>query len=242
MNVLNGHFAEHLVELRRRVLVSFVAIGVFSATAYYFSEPIARFFMAPLFHAHPALAKLVYTNLTEAFISYLKVSLLVGVLVSFPVLLYEIWMFVAPGLHKHERRVARQVVFWATLLFAAGVAFAYFVVMPQALSFLLGFAGEGLEPLPKLDAYLTFVVRASLAFGLAFEIPFLMVVASRTGLVAGGYFVRQRKYFYLIILVLSFLLTVGDVFSTVLLAVPLFALYEAGLLVVRMFSRAENRV
>lgn len=240
MSVLSEHFSPHLQELRKRILISFIAIIVCSVAAYFFSEQLAVFFMKPLFTAHPSLSKLVYTNLTEAFISYLKISFLVGMIASFPVLCYQCWMFVAPGLRKDERKVAFRVVFWATALFFAGVSFAYFVVMPHALEFLVGFAGDQLEPMLKLDAYLTFVVRASLAFGLAFEVPFLMVVATKTGLVAKGYFVKQRKYFYLGIVVLSFLLTVGDIFSAVLLALPLFGLYEAGLLVTRLFSSSES--
>lgn len=233
---LVSHFGSHLQELRKRVLISFLAIVSFTVVAYIFSEHITRFFMEPLLLAHPALVKLVYTNLTEAFVSYLKVSLLTGIIFSFPIVLYESWMFVAPGLLKSEKNVVLQVVLGASLLFAGGVAFAYFVVLPEALAFLMGFAREGLQPLPKLDSYLTFVARASLAFGLAFEIPFLMVVAGKTGIVGKNYFRKQRKYFYLIILVLAFLLTVGDLFSAFLLALPLIGLYEGGILILHLLS------
>lgn len=236
MGGLNEHLAVHLAELRRRLLIAVGAIVVCSSVAYIFSRQIAGFFVAPLFRADPTLGKLVYTNLTEAFLAYLKVSLLVGLIFSFPVLLYELWMFVSPGLHRNERRLALKVVGAATLLFAAGATFAYFVVMPDALSFLMGFAGERLTALPKLDAYLTFIARSTLAFGLAFEVPFLMVIAQRTGLVAKDHFRKKRLYFYASIVILSFLLTVGDFFSALLLALPLFGLYEGGLLVIRLFS------
>lgn len=227
-------FAGHLHELRKRVLFSFLAVVLFSTLAYINSEQISRLFMAPLFQAYPALAGLVYTNLTEAFISYIKVSILVGIICSFPILCYEVWMYVSPGLYKQERRLALQVVFWATILFAAGVFFSFFIVLPKALTFLMSFAGDQLEPMPKLDAYLTFVARGTLAFGLAFEIPFLMVVAGKTGLFPLEHFVAKRTKFYLVILVLAFLLTAGDLFSTVLLALPLFGLYESGILVMRL--------
>ena len=230
------HFSVHLVELRRRALVACAAIILLTGVAYLFAEEITRFFMAPILHAHPALGKLVYTNLTEAFISYLKVALLVGLIGAFPVCLHEVWMFVAPGLHRHEKRVALAVVGAATLLFAAGILFAYLVVLPEALAFLMGFSREGLEPLPKLDSYLTFVARSCLAFGLAFEIPFLMVVAGKTGLVQRGYFQRQRKYFYPAILLIAFLLTAGDLFAALLLAIPLCLLYESGALILRLLS------
>jgi len=236
MTELAGHFSGHLRELRNRVLVSFLAILVATLIAYAFSEQLVRFLMVPLIQGHPNLAKLVYTNLTEAFVSYLKISLLAGLMVGFPVCCYELWMFIAPGLHQHERRMARTVVFWATALFAGGVVFAYLVVLPRTLAFLLSFADAQLEPLLRLDAYLTFVARTSLAFGLAFEVPFLMVMSAKAGIVSKGYFSRQRKYFYLAILVLAFLLTAGDMLSAGLLAVPLFGLYEAGILISRPFK------
>lgn len=240
MTALAGHFSGHLRELRNRVSVIFLSILATTIVAYAFSEHLVRFLMVPLIQGHPNLAKLVYTNLTEAFVSYLKISLLAGLVAGFPVCCYELWMFIAPGLHRHERRLARTVVFWASSLFACGVVFAYLVVMPEMLSFLLSFAGEQLEPLLRLDAYLTFVARTSLAFGLAFEVPFLMVMTVKAGIVATVYFSRQRKYFYLAILILAFLLTAGDVMSTVLLAVPLFGLYEAGILISRLFNKKVN--
>lgn len=236
MTSLLGHFSVHFVELRRRVLISFLAVFVAALVAYAFSEEIVRFLMAPLNAGHPYPGKLVYTHLTEAFVSYLKVSLLVGLMAAFPVCAYQIWMFVAPGLHRHEKRQARQVIFWATLLFAGGALFAWLVVLPQLLSFLLGFASERLIPLPRLDAYLTFVVRAIFTFALAFEIPFLMVMATRTGLVGKGYFARQRLYFSLAMVVLAFFLTLGDPVATLLLAAPLLLLYEAGILISRLFA------
>jgi sec-independent protein translocase protein TatC len=237
MSPLADHFGDHLRELRKRVAIAFGAVVLFSLIAYFFSQQISRFLVAPLFQASPDLSTLVYTNLTEAFVSYLKISVLFGLATAFPVMLYEAWAFVAPALHKHEKKTTLAVVFWATLLFAFGVAFAYFVIMPEALAFLMSFAGENLQALPKLDSYLTFVVRSSLAFGLAFEIPFLMVAAGKIGLVPRTYFSRQRKYFYPAILVLSFLLAAGDVVSTLLLGLPLFVLYELGILVMRIFIR-----
>lgn len=241
MSPLASHFSLHLRELRQRVTISFAAVLFASIVAYFFSRDLSQLFMIPLFAASPDLTGLVYTNLTEAFISYLKISLLVGLIVSFPVLLYQAWMFVAPGLHKHEKKMVLQIVFWATALFGFGVGFAYFAVMPQALTFLMSFARENLEPLPKLDSYLTFIVRTSLAFGLSFEIPFLMVVAGKTGLVPRDYFTRQRVYYYLAIVILSFLLTAGDIFAAMLLSLPLFGLYELAIVVMRIFVWKEAK-
>lgn len=220
-DAVTGHFKGHLLELRRRITISFVAIALASGIAYFFSESITAFFIAPLFASCPELSHLVYTNLTEAFVSYLKISVLVGVFAGFPVILYQVWMFAAPGLHKHEKRFALVVVFWATFLFGFGVVFAYVGVMPRALTYLMSFAGDELTAMPKLDSYLSFVARSGLAFGLAFEIPFLMVMAGKAGFVDRAYFSKQRKYFYLAIIVLSFLLAAGDFMSTMLLVFPL---------------------
>jgi sec-independent protein translocase protein TatC len=226
----------HLQELRQRLLVSFGAVFLFAGLSYAFAEQIARFFMTPLFLASPTLIKLVYTNLTEAFITYLKLSLILGVIFSIPVLIYEIWMFIAPGLHANEKKTALTIVFWATLLFSAGACFAFFIVLPRVLHFFMGFANPQLTPLPKLSAYLTFVARTSLGFGLAFEIPFLMVAAAKIGWVRHNYFSTRRKYFYPAILVLSFLLAAGDFMAATLLCLPLFALYESGILIIRLFG------
>jgi sec-independent protein translocase protein TatC len=227
----------HLKELRQRLIVSFGAIFLFSALSYIFAEQAARFFMTPLFFASPTLIKLVYTNLTEAFITYLKLSLLLGIIFSIPVLLYQMWMFAAPGLHVSEKKTVLTIVFWATLLFAAGASFAFFTVLPRALHFFMGFANPQLTPLPKLSAYLTFVARTSLAFGLAFEIPFLMVAAAKIGWVKRNYFSTKRKYFYPAILVLSVLLAAGDLMAAFLLCLPLFALYESGILIIKLFTK-----
>lgn len=232
----------HLVELRQRLMVSFGAIFLFAALSYAFAEHIARFFMTPLFLASPTLIKLVYTNLTEAFITYLKLSLLLGVICSIPVLLYELWMFAAPGLHANEKKTVLTVVFWASLLFAAGAGFAFFIVLPQALHFFIGFANPQLTALPKLSSYLTFVARTSLAFGLAFEIPFLMVAAVKIGWVRRTYFAARRKYFYPAILLLAFLLAAGDIMAAVLLCLPLFALYESGILIIRLFTGNAEKI
>lgn len=230
------HFAPHHQELRRRLIRCFLAIALASCLAYLGIERIAEFFMQPLFHAYPPLHKLVYTRLTEAFITYLKLSILVGIILSFPVLIYQVWMFVAPGLMDDERRLARNIVFWSSFLFICGALFALFIVLPRILAFFMSYAGPNLEPLPRLGLYLTFVGRMVLAFGISFEIPFLMFMISRAGLVSTKYFARKRLYFYIAIVVLAFLLTAGEVTATVLLSLPLFGLYETGILLGKIFG------
>ncbi|PIE58289.1 MAG: twin-arginine translocase subunit TatC [Desulfobulbus propionicus] len=232
------HFRPHHEELRKRVLSSIIALILCSSVAYVFKEQITQLCMAPLFQAHPELEKLVYTKLTEAFISYIKISLLAGCIGSFPFLLYQLWMFISPGLLADEKKTACIVVFWATLLFAGGGLFAFFAVLPLILKFFMGYAGPHLIPMPKFGLYLTFVGRLILTFSLAFEIPFLMVIAGKTGLVSFLYFQKKRLWFYLAILMLAFTLTAGEVTATVLLMVPLLLLYESGILVGTLLNRS----
>ncbi len=237
MTSASNHFSSHLHELRQRVLISFIAITLFSGISYMFRVPLADFFVAPLFKAYPDLATLIYTNLTEALFSYIKLALLVGIITSFPILCYQSWMYIAPGLHNNEQKTVFLIVFCASFLFAGGAAFAFFIVLPETLGFFMSFADENIQPKPKFGAYLTFVARTSLAFGLAFEIPFLMVASAKIGWIKKVYFIKKRPYFYIAILVLSFLLTTGDIIATILLAFPLFALYEFGIIIMHLFLR-----
>ncbi len=230
MTLLNEHFVKHLGELRSRLIIIISTIIVFCLVAYLFIQPITKLLVSPLFSAYPELKSLIYTNLTEAFFSYLKLSILVGIIAACPVILYQIWMFVAPGLEDNEKKQALFVVLGATFLFVGGVLFSYLVVLPEMLSFFMGFSRENLQPMPKFGLYLTFVARNALAFGLAFEVPFLMVAATRTGLVKRGYFRKQRLYAYAVIFGVGFLLATGDPFSAVLVAIPLGLLYEFGAL------------
>lgn len=233
-------FRPHHLELRKRLIKVFISIIVCTVVAYIFAEHIASLFIQPLFDASPLVYRLVYTNLPEAFISYIKLALLVGLVASFPVALYQAWMFVSPGLMKDEKKLAVTVVFWASFLFAGGGLFAFYAVLPKMLVYFMSYANEGLEPLPKLGKYLTFIARTILAFGLSFQIPFLMVMSGKAGIVEAAYFRSKRIYFYLAIIVLSFLLTAGDFMATALLAIPLFGLYEAGIFLTALFTRKKK--
>ncbi len=239
-NHLSGLSGAHLKELRQRVLVVFCAVLFFTAVAYYFSRPITAYLVQPIFRASPEIKGLIYTHLTEAFVSYLKVAVLAGLAASFPVVCYQLWMFVAPGLRRREKRTALIISFWATFLFLGGVFFGYFVALPEVLSFLMDSAGAQLAAKPRFDSYLTFVARTVIAFGLAFEIPFLMVAAGRTGIVRRKYFIEKRWISYGAILVLAFLLVAGDPLGAILLALPLIALYEMGILMTLLLCRQKD--
>lgn len=233
-------FRPHHDELRKRLVKVFISITLCTVVAYFFSEQIALFFIKPLFDASPLVYRLVYTNLPEAFIAYIKLALLVGIIASFPVLLYQAWSFVAPGLHDNEKKIAVTVVFWSSVLFLSGSAFALFSVLPKMLTYFMSYAHPGLEPLPKLGLYLTFVARTVMAFGLSFQIPFLMVMSGKASIVKAQYFRDKRLYFYGAIVMLAFLLCAGDFMATALLAFPLFGLYEAGIFLTALFCRKKK--
>jgi len=235
-----AHFRPHHDELRRRLIHCCLAIVLTSSLAYLFKDHIAAWCIHPLYLAYPQMGKLVYTKLTEAFISYIKLSLLVGISASFPFILYQIWLFISPGLLDQEKQTLRRIILWATLLFAGGALFALYIVLPRMLLYFMSYASPSLTPMLKLGLYLTFTARMVLAFGIAFEIPFLMVMAIRTGLISRDHFKKNRTYFYIAIMVLSFLLTTGEVTATVLLSFPLFALYEAGIIASGMFHGKER--
>ena len=227
----------HHQELRKRLTIVLLAICLFSGAAYMFIEQLAAICVHPLLKASPLIHKLIYTNLPEAFITYLKLAGIVGLLASYPVILYQLWAFMAPGLKSNEKRIAFSVMFWGSFLFAGGSSFAFLVVLPKMLSYLMSFAHEGLEPLPKFGLYLTFVARTVFTFGLAFQIPFLVVMSIRSGIMRTEKFQQNRIYFYAAIITLSFLLAAGDFMATALLALPLFFLYEAGIYLSRFFGK-----
>ncbi len=236
MTLLPPDFSSHLAELRKRLITSLMAIVICAGIAIFFAKELTYLLMIPLFRSAPFVGKLIYTNLTEAFMSYLKVSLFAGVIVSAPVLLCEFWLFIAPALFQNEKKVFGQIILLSFILFAGGALFAYFLVIPQLLQFFFGLGRDLLEPLPRLDAYLGFIGRTLLFFGLAFEVPFLIVATGKLGLVEKGYFKEQRKYYYLALFISSTLLSGGDLFSAILLTLPLLGLYEIGILTLKLYK------
>lgn len=236
---MSGEFAAfrpHYAEMRRRLAQTVIAVLLCSTVAYVCKDTLTAWCMQPIRQVFPEMGQLVYTSLPEALVSYLKLALIVGLMVSFPYLLAQIWLFVAPALLKRERLLVLKVLPLATLLFVGGAAFAFFVALPQMLRYFMSYAGPELMPMLRMGQYLTFIARMTLAFALAFEIPFLMVVTVRTGLTRRDHFSTRRLWFYGAIAVLAFLLAAGDLTATVLLAVPLCLLYECGILTCRLFG------
>ncbi len=233
-------FTAHLKELRNRLIISFSAIGAGFLISYAFAEKIFAILAAPLFRVIGPGNKLVYTGLPEAFVSYFKISLVIGIFIAFPVILHQVWRFLSPGLQGKERKNTLIFIGSSTLLFFGGAIFGYFVILPLALNFLLGFAAQSLKPFITIKSYLVFASKALLAFGLAFEIPFFLVFLAKMDILTYQDLRARRKYYILLIFILAAVLTPPDVVSQVMLAVPLIILYEIGVLGARLFAKSPE--
>jgi sec-independent protein translocase protein TatC len=225
-------FLAHLGELRQRLLVSIIAVGVGFVVTFNFSDRIITWI------ARPLPVKLAFLEPTEPFWVNMKVALFAGMFLVLPVLLYEIWAFVSPGLLPHERKFALPFVVLSTLFFAMGAAFALTVIVPFAVKFLVSYKTENLVATISVNRYVDFVLKFTLAFGLVFELPLGITLAARLGLVTPQWLSRNRKYAILINFIVAAILTpTPDAFNQVLMAGPLCLLYEAGILAARLFGR-----
>lgn len=220
--------AEHLSELRTRVIVSAAALTVASVAGYLLAGPVLEFLRRPL---EPAAGTLIFTSLGEAFFAVLRIAVLFGLVTSGPVILWEMWRFVAPGLERKERRILGWMVPLMYVLFVGGMAFAYFLMLPFAVRFFLAFGGPSIEPLLSLGNYLSFVFSLMVAFGLTFEFPVALFVLIRIGILKRETLRRKRKMAVFLIFVFAAVITPTiDAVSMALLALPLWALFELTLL------------
>jgi sec-independent protein translocase protein TatC len=229
-------FTAHLEELRKRLIVCFIAVGIGFAGAYGFKEKLFQVLTAPLIRVMKSGETLIFTNLPEAFFTYLKVSFLAGLLLASPVILYQFWMFVAPGLYQRERRVLLPIVFLSTLFFLGGALFGYFIVFPWGFQFFLGFATETIRPLPSMREYLSFSAKLLLAFGIVFEMPLVLTAMARLGIVSVGFLKKNRKYAILLFFIGAAILTPPDVITQIMMALPLMLLYEVSIIGARIFT------
>lgn len=232
-------FISHLVELRER-LVRAVGVVLVLFAIFSFGWPgagaIYDFLAAPLMHALPEGAKMIATGVITPFMVPMKVSALVAFIVALPYVLYQAWAFVAPGLYEHEKKLAVPIIVASSLLFLFGVAFCYYFVFGQVFSFIHGFAPKSITPAPDIEAYFSFVITMFLAFGLTFEIPIVVVILVRSGLVSVEKLREARPYVIVGAFVIAAVVTPPDVLSQFMLAVPMCLLYEAGLLFARFVT------
>ncbi len=230
----------HLEELRKRLIYSFLSIGVAFGISYAYIKEIVEILMRPLVRVLPAGSSLVFTAVPEAFFTYLKAALLAGVFFSSPFILYQIWAFVSPGLYEREKKYIYPYLFVSTIFFVAGALFCYLIVFPVVFRFFLSFATNDIRPLPAIKEYLTFTIKLLLAFGLLFQWPALILFLSRMGVVSSKTLAKNRKYAILGIFVAAAVLTPPDLVSQLLLAGPLLVMYEGSIWMAKFLGKKEE--
>ena len=240
---------EHLIELRKRIVYSLLAFAVAFAICFYFAKPIYGFLTEPLAHAlagHPN-NHLIYTALYETFFTYMKVGLFAGMCLAFPVIAAQIWLFVAPGLYRKERRAFLPFLIASPVLFLIGASFVFYVMLPFAIRFLTGFqtltAGNvmGIELQARVGDYLDFVTVLIFAFGLTFQLPVLLSLLGKVGIVTVKGLREMRKFAYVGMFAIAAIFTPPDAFSMLSLAIPLVLLYEISIFSVMLIERGKAR-
>lgn len=247
-------FLAHLEELRKRLIVCFSAIGIAFPLVFYFRTAILQLLQWPLatdiamgrrfpfiaFRSKPPIAKLTALGPAETLWTHFKVAFIVGLFVALPVILYQIWKFVEPGLMPKERRFAMPFVVLSTICFFLGAVFCFFIVLPLALQFLLTF-DPTIQQMPRFSEYVDFTLKFLLAFGVIFELPLAMTLAARLGMVTPQFLARNRKYAVLVNFIIAAILTpTPDIFNQSLMALPMCLLYEVGIIAARITARRSK--
>ena len=232
-------FVSHLVELRDRLVRALIAVAVVFGVLCLWPGPAGLYDLlaAPLVANLPKGTTLIATNVISPFIVPLKITMMAAFLVALPIVLYQVWAFVAPGLYSHEKKLVMPLVVSSTVLFVAGVAFCYFFVFGQVFRFIQGFAPKSITAAPDIEAYLSFVMTMFIAFGAAFEVPVAVVVLTRMGLVTVAKLKEWRGYFIVAAFVVAAIITPPDVVSQLSLAIPMCLLYEVGILAAGVFNK-----
>ncbi|MES2958051.1 MAG: twin-arginine translocase subunit TatC [Pseudomonadota bacterium] len=232
-------FVSHLVELRDRLIRVVIAVGIAFAALCFWPGPAGMYDLlaAPLVATLPKGATLIATNVISPFIVPLKITLLAAFMVALPIVLYQLWAFVAPGLYSHEKRLVMPLVISSTLLFFLGVGFCYFFVFGQVFKFIQSFAPKSITAAPDIEAYLGFVLTMFIAFGAAFEVPIVVIVLARMGLVSIEKLKAFRGYFIVLAFIVAAVITPPDVVSQLALAIPMCILYEVGIWAAQIFIK-----
>lgn len=235
-------FTSHLEELRKRLIICFVAVGIGFAASYAFKEELFYILVAPLQKAMKSGDTLIYTHLPEAFFTFLKTALISGILLASPIILYQFWMFIAPGLYNREKRLLVPILFLSTLFFTGGALFGYFIVFPWGFKFFLSFATDTIRPMPSMREYLSFAAKLLLAFGIVFELPLVITFLAKLGIVSVEFLKKYRKYAILIFFVGAAMLTPPDVVTQIMMALPLMLLYEISIIGARVFGKKDDQM
>lgn len=232
-------FVQHLVELRDRLIKAAIAVGVALVILAIYPGPAALYdiLAQPLVETLPKGATLIATSVISPFLVPLKIMLMTAFLLALPMVLWQVWAFVAPGLYSHEKKLVLPLVISSSVLFFIGVAFCYFFVFGQVFKFIQGFAPKAITAAPDIEAYLDFVLSMFLAFGLAFEVPIVVIVLARMNIVSIEKLKGFRSYFIVVAFVIAAIVTPPDVVSQLALAIPMCILYEVGIWAAQIFIR-----
>jgi sec-independent protein translocase protein TatC len=232
-------FVSHLIELRDRLIRAAIAVGVCFGLLSIWPGPAGLYDLlaAPLVAHLPKGSTLIATSVISPFLVPLKITLMAGFLLALPVVLYQVWAFVAPGLYSHEKRLVMPLVISSTILFLVGVAFCYFFVFGQVFKFIQSFAPKSITAAPDIEAYLGFVLTMFIAFGATFEVPVVVVVLARLGVVSVEKLKSFRSYFIVLAFIVAAIITPPDVVSQLALAIPMILLYEVGIWAAQVFIR-----
>lgn len=239
-NAAEGTFLSHLIELRDRLLRAVIAVIAVFVALVYFAQDLYVIVAKPLMQALPAGTSMIATEVASPFLTPIKLTFWIAVIVAVPYILYQVWAFVMPGLYRHERRLVLPLVVSSTVLFYLGMVFAYFVVFPLVFGFFTRIAPEGVQVMTDIRAYLDFVFGMFLAFGIAFEVPVAIVLLSWAGVIDPVSLAKKRPYVVIWAFVIAMLLTPPDAFSQTLLAIPMLLLFEVGLFAARRLRRRRD--
>ncbi len=220
---------EHLTELRGRLIKALLTVVIFSVISYIFSEQLIDYFSQPV-------DNLVFLSPAEAFITHIKVSILMGIIIALPVIIFQFWKFILPALKKNEKKFFYIIMPTSLILFYAGIIFGFFVVLPLGMNFLLNFGGPELEAMISLDFYISFLITLLIPFGLIFQMPLVLNLMIKMGLVSIETLSSFRKYVIVLIFVVGAILTPPDIITQALLALPLILLFEASLLIGKIIN------
>ena len=232
-------FTAHLEELRRRLTICAISVGLGFVGCYIFAKQLFNLLVAPLVAALPEGSKLIYTALPEAFFTYLKVAFVAGLLLASPMIFFQLWKFVAPGLYANEKKYVIPFVVSSSVLFIGGALFGYAVVFPFGFQFFLGYTTDTIQALPSLKQYFSFSIKLLIAFGLVFELPIITFFLAKMGVVTAAGMRKQRKIALVVIFAAAAIFTPPDVVTQIMMAVPLAVLYEASIIIAKVFGKKK---
>lgn len=230
----------HIADLRKRLTISTITVVVMFFACFSFYEPILEWMMAPVKHALPVGTSMIAVEIQETFFTAMKVAFFGGFIISLPVIFWQLWLFLAPGLYDHEKKLVVPFVFFATLMFLLGASFAYYIVVPIGFDFLIAFGNSVVSVLPSIGKYVGFFTKLMIGFGIAFELPVITFFLAKIGIVNDQMLKDFFRYAVVLIFIISAILTPPDVISQVLMAAPLLILYGVSIYIAKVFNPAQK--